>query len=56
MTGMSMPQRTGYGGAAGYLGAWMAMMVPRWAPVPLRVARTASVAIVLLGVLTIVRA
>ena len=32
MTGMSMPQQTWYGAAAGYLGMWMAMMVPMMLP------------------------
>ena len=32
MTGMSMPQHTWYGAAAGYLGMWMAMTVPMMLP------------------------
>ena len=32
MTGMSMPQHTWYGAAAGYLGMWMVMMVPMMLP------------------------
>jgi predicted metal-binding membrane protein len=32
MTGMTMPQQTWYGAAAGYLGMWMAMMVPMMLP------------------------
>ena len=32
MAGMSMPQQTWYGAAAGYLGMWMAMMVPMMLP------------------------
>jgi predicted metal-binding membrane protein len=32
MTGMSMPQQTWYGAAAGYLAMWMAMMVPMMLP------------------------
>ena len=32
MTGMSMPQQTWYGAAAGYLGMWMAVMVPMMLP------------------------
>ena len=32
MTGMTMPQLTWYGAAAGYLGVWMAMMVPMMLP------------------------
>lgn len=32
MTGMSMPQQTWYSAAAGYLGIWMAMMVPMMLP------------------------
>ena len=32
MTGMSMPQETWYGAAAGYLGMWMAVMVPMMLP------------------------
>jgi predicted metal-binding membrane protein len=32
MTGMTMPQHIWYGAAAGYLGMWMAMMVPMMLP------------------------
>jgi predicted metal-binding membrane protein len=32
MTGMTMPQRAWYGAAAGYLGMWMAVMVPMMLP------------------------
>lgn len=32
MTGMTMPQQTWYGAAAGYLMMWMAMMVPMMLP------------------------
>ena len=32
MTGMTMPQQTWYGAAAGYLGMWMTMMVPMMLP------------------------
>ncbi|CAN5881808.1 hypothetical protein BH24GEM1_BH24GEM1_09550 [soil metagenome] len=32
MTGMTMPQQTWYGAAAGYLATWMAMMVPMMLP------------------------
>jgi predicted metal-binding membrane protein len=32
MTGMTMPQQTWYGAAAGYLEMWMAMMVPMMLP------------------------
>jgi predicted metal-binding membrane protein len=32
MTGMTMSQQTWYGAAAGYLGMWMAMMVPMILP------------------------
>jgi len=32
MTGMTMPQQTWYGAAAGYVGVWMAMMVPMMLP------------------------
>src|SRR6266511_1069023 len=32
MTGMTMPEQTWYGAAAGYLGVWMAMMVPMMLP------------------------
>jgi predicted metal-binding membrane protein len=32
MTGMTMPQQTWYGAATGYLGMWMAVMVPMMLP------------------------
>lgn len=32
MTGMTMPQQTWYGAAVGYLGMWMAIMVPMMLP------------------------
>jgi predicted metal-binding membrane protein len=32
MAGMTMPQQTWYGAAAGYLGMWMAVMVPMMLP------------------------
>jgi predicted metal-binding membrane protein len=32
MTGMSMPQQTWYGAATGFLGMWMAMIVPMMLP------------------------
>ena len=32
MTGMSMPRQEWYVAAAGYLGMWMAMMVPMMLP------------------------
>src|SRR5262245_16482601 len=40
MTGMSMPQQTWYSAAAGFMGMWMAMMVPSLIPMLSRYRRS----------------